>query len=162
AGLLTRTLSNLEHQNFGLATANRYVLHLDPAGAGYTTANIRSFNEEVERQFSTFPGVQSVGLALYSTLEGNNWGAGVFGEGRPQPQPGENNGSSWDRVSAHFFETVGQPVIRGRGITELDTATSPMVAVVNETFVKRFFPNQDPIGQHFGTNGPKSGSAYEI
>ena len=45
------------------------------------------------------PGVESVGLALYSTLEGNNWGEGVRVEGRPEPGPNEHNGSSWDRVS---------------------------------------------------------------
>ena len=162
AGLLSRTLRNLEHQDFGIATANRYVIHLDPLGAGYTTANIRSFNQELERQFSAFPGVQSVGLALYSTLEGNNWSEGVFVEGRPTPQPGQDNVASWDRVSTHFFETIGQPVIRGRGITDQDTGASRMVAVVNQTFVKKFFPNQDPIGQHFGTSGPQSGSDYEI
>jgi predicted permease len=72
------------------------------------------------------------------------------------------HGSSWDRVSPHFFETVGQPVIRGRGITDQDTATSRAVAVVNQTFVKRFFPNQDPIGQHFGTADLQHAGEYEI
>ncbi|HEY6184714.1 MAG TPA: ABC transporter permease, partial [Terriglobales bacterium] len=64
AGLLTKTLRNLEHQNFGITTANRYVIHLDPAGAGYDIAKIGTLNEDLERQFSALPGVQSVGLAL--------------------------------------------------------------------------------------------------
>jgi len=162
AGLLTKTLRNLENQNFGVTTANRYVLHLDPAGAGYNLAKIRSLNEELERQFSALPGVQSVGLALYSTLEGNNWGEGIRIEGRPAPGPDANNGSSWDRVSPHFFETVGQPILRGRGITDQDTATSRMIAVVNEAFVKKFFPNEEPIGKHFGTFDQKYAGSYEI
>ena len=162
AGLLTQSLRNLEHQNFGIATAGRYVFHFDPAGAGYTPATVPAFNEQLEREFSALPGVQSMGLALYSTLEGNNWGESVFVEGRPAPAPDAQNGSSWDRVSPHFFETVGQPVVRGRGFTDQDTATSRMVAVVNQAFVKRFFPNEDPMGRHFGTFDQKYAADYEI
>ena len=162
AGLLTQSLRNLEHQDFGIATANRYVFHFDPAGAGYTAATIGAANERLEREFSALPGVQSAGLALYSTLEGNNWSEGVSIEGRPEPPPGEHNVSSWDRVSPHFFETIGQSVVRGRGFTDQDTSTSRMVAVVNRAFVKKFFPNEDPIGRHFGSNGPGSSANYEI
>lgn len=162
AGLLTQTLRNLEHQNFGIQTANRYVIHLDPAGAGYTPEHISEFNQRLEQEITALPGVKSVGMALYSTLEGNNWGEGIYIEGRPAPGPEAHNNSSWDRVSPHFFETIGEPVLRGRGITEQDTATSQMVAVVNETFVKKFFPNEDPIGHHFGTMNQKYASDYEI
>jgi predicted permease len=162
AGLLTQSLRNLEHQDFGIATANRYVFHFDPAGAGYTAATIGAANERLEHEFSALPGVQSVGVALYSALEGNNWGEGVSVEGRPEPGPGEHNGSSWDRVSPRFFDTIGQAVVRGRGFTDQDTATSRLVSVVNKAFVKKFFPNEDPIGRHFGTNGPGSSTNFEI
>lgn len=162
AGLLTRSLRNLERQDFGITTANRYVFHFDPAGVGYTVATMPAANERLEREFAALPGVQSVGLALYSTLEGNNWGEMVYIEGRPAPGPEAQNGSSWDRVSPHFFETVGQPVLRGRGFTEHDTATSRMVAVVNQAFVKKFFPNEDPIGRHFGVFDQRYASDFEI
>ena len=162
AGLLTQSLRNLERQNFGITTANRYVAHFDLAGAGYPTATIRSATEQLDREFSVLPGVQNVGLALYSTLEGNNWGESIFVEGRPAPAPGAQINSSWDRVSPHFFETIGQPVLRGRGITDQDTATSQMVAVVNQAFVKKIFPKEDPIGRHFGTFDQKYAADYEI
>jgi predicted permease len=162
AGLLTRTLRNLEHQNFGIQTENRYVVHVDPHGAGYTVDKLQPLYDRLERDFSALPGVKSVGLALYSPLEGNNWGEGVYIEGRPQPGPNAQNGSSWDRVSPDFFETVGQPILRGRGFTDQDTATSQMVAVVNQTFVKKFFPKEDPIGRHFGNDGQKFAGSYEI
>jgi predicted permease len=162
AGLLTRSLRNLEHQDFGITTTNRYVFHFDPAGAGYTPATIGAVNDRLEREFSALPGVQSAGLALYSTLEGDNWGEGLFFEGRPAPTADDHNNSSWDRVSSHFFETIGQAVVRGRGFTEQDTATSRMVAVVNQAFVKKFFPNENPIGHHFGTFDQKYAADYEI
>jgi predicted permease len=162
AGLMTQTLRNLEKQNFGITTANRYVIHFDPMGAGYNLQTIGALNQRVEDEFKALPGVKSVGLALYSTLEGNNWGEGVFIEGRPAPGPEDHNGSSWDRVSPQFFQTIGQPVIRGRGFTDQDTATSQMVAVVNQAFVKKFFPKEDPIGRHFGVFDQKYASNFEI
>ena len=162
AGLCTQTLRNLERQNFGITTANRYVIHFGAMGTGYNLEKIGALNQRIEDEFKALPGVKSAGLALYSTLEGNNWGESVFVEGRPAPGPEENNGSSWDRVTPQFFQTIGQPVIRGRGFTDQDTATSQMVAVVNQTFVKKFFPKEDPIGRHFGVFDQKYASNFEI
>ena len=162
AGLLAKSLNKMQHQDFGLQTENRYVVHIDPAGAGYKPETLQVFNQQLEQQFSALPGVKSVGLALYSTLEGNNWGEEVFVDGRPAPGPNAHLGSSWDRVSPRFFETVGQPVVRGRGFTEQDTATTRKVAVVNQAFVKKFFPKEDPIGKRFGVFDQKYSTAFEI
>ena len=162
AGLLTRSLNNLQNQDFGIQIANRYVVHIDPRGAGYTPERLPALYQALEQRFGAIPGIESVGLALYSTLEGNNWGEEVFVEGRADPGPNAHNGASWDRVSPQFFKTVGQPVIRGRGITDADTATSQKIAVVNQEFVKRFFPNEDPIGRHFGVFDRQFSSAFEI
>lgn len=162
AGLLTKSLNNLQHQNFGIQTANRYVVHLDPAGAGYTPEKLPALYQALEQRFGALPGVQSVGLALYSTLEGDNWSEGIRVEGRPEPGPNAHMGASWDRVNPQFFETVGEPVLRGRGFTNADTANSQLVAVVNQAFVKKFFPNEDPIGRHFGIFDLKYAGAFEI
>src|SRR5206468_1661646 len=88
AGLLTQSLRNLEHQDFGIATANRYVFHFDPAGAGYTAATVPAVNERLDREFSALPGVQSAGLALYSTLEGQQLGRGSRDRRASGPRPG--------------------------------------------------------------------------
>lgn len=162
AGLTTQTLRNLEHQNFGITTANRYVIHIDPMGAGYNLETIGAVNQRIEDEFKALPGVKSASLALYSTLEGNNWGESIFVEGRPAPGPEENHNSSWDRVGPQFFQTIGQPIIRGRGFTDQDTATSQMVAVVNQAFTKKFYPREDPIGRHFGVFDQKYASNFEI
>jgi len=162
AGLLTKSLRNLEHQDFGLQTTNRYVVHIDPAGAGYTPEKLPALYQALEQRFAALPGVRGVGLALYSTLEGNNWGEGIWVEGRPEPGPNDHHNSSWDRVSPQFFATVGQPIIRGRGFTQADTATARFVAVVNQAFVKKFFPKEDPIGRHFGDFDIKYAGAFEI
>jgi len=106
--------------------------------------------------------VTSVGMALYSPLEGNNWGECVIQQGHPAPGPNDPCNSTWDRVSTHFLDSIGVPLVRGRGFTEQDTATSPQVAVVNQAFVKEFYPHQDPIGQHFGIHDVKYAGIWEI
>ncbi len=160
--LTTKSLNNLEHQKFGVVTSNRYVLHFDPAGAGYTIDRLPGLYRQIEDRFSAIPGVTSVGMALYSPLEGDNWGECVIQQGHPAPRPGDKCGSTWDRVSTHFLDSIGVPMVRGRDFGEQDTASSTQVAIVNQTFVKRFFPNQDPIGQHFGIDDVKYSGSWEI
>jgi len=70
--LMTRSLGNLEHQDFGIATNNRYVLHFDPAGAGYTVDRAPGLYRQLDARFSALPGVSDIGMALYSPLEGDN------------------------------------------------------------------------------------------
>jgi predicted permease len=161
AGLLTRSLRNLEHQDFGFQTANRYVLHLDPLGAGYKPEKLEALNQNLEQQFAAIPGMESVGLAIYSPLDGNDWNFDAFIPGRPKPGPQEE-GVLINRVSPNFLAAVGQPVIRGRGLSDGDTASSQFVAVVNQAFAKKYFPNEDPIGRHFGVYDREDFGAYEI
>jgi predicted permease len=162
AGLLTKSLQNIEHQDFGLQSTNRYVLHLDPLGAGYRPEKLAALHQKLELQFAAIPGMQNVGLAMYSPLDANVWTDGVFIPGRPMPGPNDDNDALLDRVSPNFLATVGQPVIKGRGITQSDTANSRFVAVVNQTFAKKFFPNENPIGRHFGIYEQEDIGAYEI
>ena len=152
--LVTRSLANLENQNFGVSTANRYVLHFDPAAAGYTADRVPALYRQIEDRFSALPGVSSFSMEMYSPLEGDNWGECVIQQGHPAPSPNTPCGSTWVRVSTHFLESIGVPIVRGRNFSEQDTASSPQVALVNQAFVKKFFPNQDPIGQHFGIDLP--------
>ncbi len=163
AGLISKSLSRLEHQNFGVQTDHRLVIHVAPENAGYKQPQLQALYDQLIQKFHAVPGVEHVGLSLYTPLEGNNWGEGVFLQGRPEPKPGDNIGASWVRVSPEYFDMVGHRLLRGRGITDRDTATSPGVAVVNEKFVKKFFPNgEDPLGKHFGVNNQVSSSDMEI
>jgi predicted permease len=160
--LMTKSLINEEHQNFGIATANRYVLHFDPAGAGYGVDRLPGLYRQIEDRFSALPGVVSVGMAMYSPLEGDNWGECVIQQGHPAPGPNDPCGSTWDRVNSQFLDSIGVPMVRGRGFSTQDTAAAPQVAIVNQAFVKRFFPNQNPIGQHFGIDRPQYSGSWEI
>jgi len=160
--LMTKTLTNLENQNFGVATTNRYVLHFDPQGAGYTVDQLPALYREMQDRFSALPGIATASLALYSPLEGDNWSDCVIQQGHPAPRQGEDCDSTWARVDTHFLDAIGVPMVHGRGITEQDTAASPQVAIVNQAFVKKFFPNQDPVGRHFGLDRPEYSGSFEI
>jgi predicted permease len=138
------------------------VLHFDPAGAGYDVDRLPGLYRQIEDRFSALPGVTSVSMATYSPLEGDNWGECVIQQGHSAPRPGDHCGSSWDRVSTRFLDSIGVPMVRGRGFSAQDTASSPQVVIVNQTFAKRFFPNQDPIGQHFGIDLPQYSGSWEI
>jgi hypothetical protein len=61
-----------------------------------------------------------------------------------------------------FFDTIGDRIVRGRPIVDADNATARRVAVINEAFAKRFLPNGNPIGQHFGPTAAKNAGVYEI
>jgi putative ABC transport system permease protein len=163
AGLLVRSLTNLQHQHFGFDTQNRYILHIDPTMAGYQAPQADVFFRQLHDTLAAIPGVTSVSYALYSPMEGDNWGNGVYIEGQPPPPPGSNfNGSSWDRVSAGYFETIGTKIIAGRGFTEGDNAGTRNVAIVNQTFARHFFGNGDAIGHHFGDLDQKYAGNFEI
>ena len=98
-----------------------------------------------------------------TTRSPNNWGEGVLVAGKPLPAPGEQTGSSWDRVSTNYLQQLGVKLVRGRYFTEADNETSENVAIVNEAFVKRFFkPEEDPLDQHFGLNLPENVNSFRI
>jgi predicted permease len=160
--LMTKSLANLENGDFGVATANRYIFHFDAQGAGYTVDKLPALYREIQDRFSALPGLSTASLALYSPLEGDNWSDCVIAQGRPLPRRGDDCDSTWDRVDTHFLGAIGVPILRGRGITEQDTATSPPVAIVNQSFAQKFFPNQDPIGRRFGLDLPQNSGSFEI
>jgi predicted permease len=162
AFLMTKSLGNLERQNFGFSTANRYIIGFDPKGVGYTVDRLPALYRQIEDRFSALPGMANVSTVRYIPLGGNNWGSCVIPQGHGAPGPGDDCFSSWDRASTHFLDSIGVPIVRGRNFTEQDTATSQSVVIVNQTFAKQFFPGQDPIGKHFGLGNPQYSGAFEI
>ncbi|HKS73823.1 MAG TPA: ABC transporter permease [Terriglobales bacterium] len=162
AGLLTQSLRNLENQKFGFITQGRLIAHVKPPQIGYIPMMLYGFYQRVEEHLTQIPGVLSASLSDYSPMEGANWNQDVYIEGRRPGDSHQDLNSSLDRVSPHYFETIGTRLLRGRVINDGDTPTSRRVAVVNQTFVRKFFPNQDPIGHHFGLDGVSHSADYEI
>ena len=160
AGLLTAALQRLENQDLGFVPDRRIVASMDPRLAGYRSDQLPALYRRTHDSIASIPGVSSVALCQYSPV-GYGWGAGVWVNGRPAPGPKDDNSAAWDRVSAGYLNVIGTPIVRGRGITEEDTASSRKVAVINEAFARKFFQNEDPIGKHFGTEADNS-RKYEV
>ena len=162
AGLVTQSLRNLEHFNFGFKPGGRLMVEIDPLGAGYTEERLPALYQQFRDRLGQIPGVQSVSYSMYSPQDGDSWNDVIAIEGRPEEETAHDE-AGWVRVSPGYFKTIGTPVLRGRAIGEEDTANSQHVAVVDESFVRKFFPRQDPIGQHFGfgARGHHSGD-FEI
>jgi putative ABC transport system permease protein len=103
-----------------------------------------------------------VAPALYAPMSGDSWNNGIRVQGRPEPGAKENTSSAFARVAPGFFETLGAKIVLGRPITQDDTAATRNVAVINEAFAKRFFKDQNPVGQHFGPDKLKYAATFEI
>jgi predicted permease len=144
----------MENQDFGFELDRRLVANINPRLAGYRTDQLHLLYRRIRETIANIPGVSSVALGLYSP-PGGGWGQGVFVEGHTGPR--DDVTSTWNRVTAGYFEAVATPILRGRGIAEQDTAESPKVAVVNEAFARKFFGSEDPIGKHFGPTPGLSG-----
>ncbi len=161
SGLLTATLHNLENQNFGFDQDRRTVAMVSPRLAGYVPDQLTLLYRRIQDSLSSIPGVSAVALCTYSPLSGNAWGSTVWIDGHPPPGPNNDNLALRDRVTAGYFEAIGNPIVRGRGVSEQDTAASRHVAVINEAFARKYFENEDPIGKHFGRDGVGSEREYE-
>ncbi len=162
AALLTQSLRNLQHQNFGFTPDDRYVAWIDPHLAGYKPEQLELLYRRIFDNLRRIPGMQGVGGATYAPMSGDSWNDGVRVLGRPEPHTGEDDGATWTRVTPGFFETLNNRILLGRAVTEQDTETSPLVAVVNEAFAKKFFKGENPIGKHFGMDEMAHAGDFEV
>ncbi len=162
AAMLARSLNNLEHQDFGFQTAHRIGISLNSPPATYTPDRLQALYRDLQDRLNRMPGVERASLALYNPLTGDNWGEGIFVAGRTASGFNENSNSSWDRVSPGYFQTVGQSIVRGRAFTEHDAGDTTPVAIVNQAFVRRFFPKEDPLDKRFGIDLPENAGTFRI
>lgn len=162
AGLLIRSLQKMERQDFGFEVDHRVNISVNAPFSSYSPEKLEAVYRQLQTRLSQIPGVEHAALAQYSPFT-DNWGEMVIRENQGIINVNEDNGSSWDHVGPGYLETMGQRVLRGRSITEQDTASTLKVAVVDEAFVRKFFkPGENPIGTHFGVNLPTMNKTFEI
>jgi len=162
ATMLARSLNKLENQDFGYQVPGRVLVSVNSPPPEYGPEKLASLYREMEQRLLSIPGVHRGGLAMYNPLT-NNWSELIMVQGHEAPKFNENAGASWDRVTANYLQSLGVRLMRGRMFSEADNETSENVAIVNETFVKRFFKsNEEPLDHHFGLDMPQNGSTYRI
>jgi predicted permease len=152
----------MEHQDFGFETDHRVNLFVNAPFSSYSPAKLDATYRALRARLERIPGVQRVALAQYTPFT-DNWGELVIRQGQGSPKIGEESAASWDHVGPGYLETMGQSIVRGRSITEQDTDATQAVAVVDESFVRKFFkPGEDPIGTRFGLDLVKYNGEFEI
>jgi len=148
AGLLLRTLGRLHDIDPGFRTDNitRFTIGLPESGYP-DLESAAGFFEALEERLAALPEVESVGSTFGAALGRMNASANTTVEGRPEPAPGTEIEALFRPVTPGYLETMGMPVLAGRGIEESDRNGSPEVALVNQTLARELFPGEDPIGK---------------
>jgi predicted permease len=150
AGLFAHTLVNLSRIPLGFESNRLLLFRLTLPRARYNDAQMAAFFQRLDANLASLPGVRSVS---FSSI-------GIIGDGHSGATfriPGHVVGNEPDRVETNgvgtdFFQTLGIPILRGRGFNRTDTATSAKVAIVNRALAQKFFPNENPIGETFQTD----------
>lgn len=161
ATLFARSLLNLESQPLGFNQENAVLARINPRLAGYKPAEVGALYRKLYDRLHALPGVQSATLASYSPLGGSNSTSTISVQGYAQKE-NENASAQEIFVGPDYPQTLGIPLLLGRAVGLQDTAGSAKVAMVNEAFVRHFFPNQNPVGHRFGFDDEKSSGDYGI
>jgi predicted permease len=149
AGLFTRSLTNLRALDPGFRPEALLTFRVDPALAGYDPARRHEVFERLREELAAEPGVRAVSLADTPLMTNSDNGSTVMVEGYVAKEDEDMN-PNFNHVGPDFFATMGIGLLRGRDLRESDRLGAPKVAVVNETFARYFFGNQDPLGRHLG------------
>jgi predicted permease len=149
AGLFLHSLRNLTDVNTGFDARNVLVFGLDEYAAGYNQdARLAGLEHQIEDRVQSLPGVQAASFSMFTFNEGE-WSDPVIAQGVPRT-PENSHEVLHNVVGDQYFSTFGLPLLAGRTFNEQDAGQASLVAVINETMAKRFFPGVSPIGHRFG------------
>jgi predicted permease len=160
AGLLGRSLANLRAINIGFNRENVVYASVNPWTAGYKPEQVSQYVERLRTRVAAIPGVLKVASIQERPLSGNANITIVNIPGRPFRQDSSDN-VLMNNVSDGLFETLGIPLAAGRTFQPGDMTPNSDTAIVDESFVRRFYPHENPLERQFGT-GPKPTELYRI
>jgi len=147
AGLLLTSFARLQRVEPGFKPDGVFTAQLVLPPQRYDRDKLVAFYEELYRRLATLPGSTSAALTDRVPLTGAQTPAPVAVMGRPVPPMSERPNANRHLVSPRYFATLGIPLRAGRDFDERDSARVPHVVIINETFARRHFPGEDPIGQ---------------
>src|SRR5438105_8463526 len=113
AALLGKSLRNLEHQNFGFETKDRYIAWINPMLGNYKLEQMEPMFRQIDDRLLQILGMRMATPALYAPMTGDSWNDGIRVAGRPEPGAKEDTGAGWARVMPGFFETLGTKMALG-------------------------------------------------
>jgi predicted permease len=146
AGLFLASLRKATQVDPGFRATELALVRLELGIQGYDSVRGRTFYAELERRARALPGVEAVSLAEIIPLGLSRQRRGIEVEGYA-PREGEEMEFGVNTVGTGYFETMGIPIVRGRGFEPSDREGAARVVVVNESFARRFWPGENPIGR---------------
>jgi putative ABC transport system permease protein len=147
AGLFIKSLNNISRVNLGLDIDDIVEFGISPERSGYDTVRTKALYERVEQELAAIPGVSGVTSSTVALLSGSNWGEGVSVEGF-QKMPDTDDGARFTQIGPNYFHLLHIPILSGRDFTASDNAGGAKVAIVNETFAKKFKLGANAVGKH--------------
>src|SRR5688572_19248941 len=148
AGLLFRSFLSLLRTDPGFNPDNVLTMRLMLPNAKYREEPQRAaFYADLVQRMKSHPGVESAAAVNYLPLGRGNTSDHYLVEGEPEPVPGRENEGRYRVCTPDYFQTMGIRLVRGRSFTDHDRANTPPVVIVNEAFVRKHWPTQDPIGK---------------
>jgi predicted permease len=147
AGLFIKSLNNISRVNLGLDIDNIVEFGISPERSGYDTVRTKALYERVEQELAAIPGVSGVTSSTVALLSGSNWGEGVSVQGF-EKLPDTDNGARFTQIGPNYFHLLHIPILAGREFTAGDNLGSAKVAIVNETFAKKFKLGANAVGKH--------------
>ena len=158
AALMIRTLRNLIAVDPGFDRDHLLLMTIDPRQSRFRGDRVAALADELMGRVPALPGVRSAALARIP-LFGESAAKNVWVQGNTGK---DDHAVGYNIVGPGFFATSGIPLLMGREFSARDRVGAPPVAIVNEAFAREFFLGQNPLGQRFGDQGPKSAAKYEI
>ena len=163
--LTVRGFERLWSEKLNFAKDHLLMASFDPRLVRYNDAQIQQFYKTLVERVQAAPG--TVDASVTEGVPMGNGGGFDYAQFVPQgfqmPRDHETMGSLLDSVDPFYFETMGLPLLRGRGFRATDKAGAPRVAVVNEHLAKHYWPASDPVGKHLKlSDGVEKGTEVEI
>ncbi len=146
AGLFIRTLYNLQRVNLGFNQENLLLFALNPRQGGYKDERLRLFYEQLSARLDNLPGVRAATFGAVPLISQYGWNTRILLPGETEKTASDHTANR-QAARENYFTTMEIPLLRGRGFTAQDDSRAPKVAVVNQTFSRSFFPNDDALGK---------------
>jgi predicted permease len=147
SGLLLRTLQNASEANPGFEQAHVLTASVSLSSAGYSEEEVHAFDHKVLDRLASLPAVAAASITDWVPLSFNRGTVDAYPEGYV-PQPHESLEVRRARVSPGYFDTLRIPIVQGRAFTRDDNETAPLVAILDESAARRYWPGKNPLGQH--------------
>ena len=153
-GLMVRALQQAQTINVGFTPQGAGEVSFDLRLQGYEEARGREFQKRLLERVRALPGVQSAGIADMAPVDLHFSRDRVFIEGQALERTAKAPVAMINRASPGFFQAMDTRLVAGRDFTEQDDDKTARIAIINETFARRFWPGEDPIGKRFSQGSP--------